>query len=163
LKVRPHVGLRATWFDQKFRSVGITGTGETTTFEAERIKQTFEGYGVQAGLWSEYSLGSGISLVGHFGGSIVYSKFRVRTAGLDGIIVDGEQAPLAASVGSDTFYTATPSLDYFVGVQYADNFCDMLVRARIGFEQHVLFDTNRFLSSGNLSGQGLTLGLDVGF
>jgi hypothetical protein len=64
---------------------------------------------------------------------------------------------------SEKFFTATPSVDYFVGLQYADTMCDMIVKARLGWEQHVLFDTNRMLFAGNLSTQGLTLGLDVGF
>lgn len=164
LKVRPHVGFRATWFDQKFRAVGATGSEETTIlFDALSTKQKFQGYGVEAGLWADYRLSCGLSLIGHFGGSILYSKFNVRTKEASGMIVSEDTTIFSATIGKDSFFTATPSLDYFVGLQYADTMCDMLFNVRLGWEQHVLFDTNRFLSSGNLSGQGLTLGLEVGF
>lgn len=169
LTVRPHVGFRATWFDQKYRSVIALTPGETTVSAvALSLKEKFQGYGVEAGLWTDYKLGCGLSLVGHFGGSILYSRFNVtREGALTTTVTIGDQPPVVVSStlirNSETLYTATPSLDYFVGLQYADTLCDMLFKARLGFEQHVLFDTNRFLSSGNLSTQGLTLGLDVGF
>lgn len=165
LKVRPHVGFRTTWFDQKFRSLSSIMLLDTTaSFVAASTKEKFQGYGVEAGLWSDYKLGYGISLVGHFGGSILYSKFKVRSFGSEGVIAaDGVVTETLLTTGTDCLYSATPSVDYFVGLQYADNFCDMLVRAHIGWEQHVMFDTNRYMTTGNLSGQGLTLGLEVGF
>lgn len=179
LKLRPHVGLRATWFDQKFHSFGaIEAIGlapRIAIFDALKLKQEFQGYGVEAGLWADYKLSCGLSLIGHFGGSILYSKFDVHNKDVMGMINLGD-APLNsktnnhknfvitdATIGKDTFYTATPILDYFIGLQYADHVCDMHFKIYAGWEQHVLFDTNRFLSSGNLSGQGLTLGLQVGF
>lgn len=178
LKIRPHVGFRATWFDQKYRAFGAAqsnGIEQETTFEfnALSIKEKFQGYGVEAGLWADYQISSGLSLVGHFGGSILYSKFNVRDRGANGFVV--LDVPLSSDIvnadleitnafsGRDSFFTATPSLDYFVGLQYADTICDMLYKIHLGWEQHVLFDTNRFLSNGNLSGQGLSLGLEVGF
>lgn len=168
LTLRPHVGFRATWFDQTYRGFGsfqgIESDIANERFDSLTIKQKFQGYGVEAGLWANYKLSCGVSLVGHFGGSILYSKFNVRRNGVSGIFQSVEDTLLTeASHDTDSFFTATPSLDYFVGLQYADTMCDMLYKVHLGWEQHVLFDTNRFLSSGNLSGQGLTLGLEVGF
>lgn len=162
LNVRPHIGFRATWFDQKFRSAAATFT--TRLFNAGVVREKFQGYGVEGGLWADWKLGYGVSLVGHFGGSILYSKFEVHGESVSGILsTDGVFTTDTVEFSSDSFYSATPTVDYFVGLQYADSFCDMLFKAHIGWEQHVMFDTNRYLSTGNLSGQGLTLGLDVGF
>ena len=164
LTVRPHVGFRTTWFDQKFRSVAALGdVAQTASFERFSVKEKFQGYGVEAGLWTDYKLGCGVSLVGHFGGSILYSKFKIKSSVVAGTSVLGEETITDLAFSSESFYAATPTLDYFVGLQYADTLCDMIFKARLGWEQHVLFDTNRFLSTGNLSTQGLTLGLDIGF
>lgn len=164
LTLRPHVGFRTTWFDQKFRAFGtLENVGDATIFQRASTKEKFCGYGVEAGLWTDYKLGCGISLVGHFGGSILYSKFKINSTVISGTIVDTAEVTAAVLFGSESYYTATPSVDYFVGLQYADTLCDLLFKARLGWEQHVLFDTNRFLTSGNLSTQGLTLGVDVGF
>lgn len=164
LTLRPHVGFRTTWFDQKFRSVGTNGDiTQTALLERTSIKEKFCGYGVEAGLWTDYKLGCGISLVGHFGGSILYSKFKIDSSVVSLTSVSGVETINALNLSSESYYTATPSVDYFVGLQYADTLCDMLFKARLGWEQHVLFDTNRYLSTGNLSTQGLTLGLDIGF
>lgn len=163
LKVRPHVGFRATWYDQKFRSAGANVVGETVTLTALSVKEKFQGYGVEAGLWGDWKLGYGVSLVGHFGGSILYSEYKVKGESITGVLGEDDFINPAFSFTKDKIFTATPSVDYFVGLQYADCFFDMIVKAHVGWEQHVMFDTNRFLSVGNLSAQGLTLGLDVGF
>jgi Legionella pneumophila major outer membrane protein precursor len=180
LKIRPHVGFRATWFDQKFRSFGAAAvfgedalTQTSVFFDALSTKQRFQGYGAEAGLWADYKLSCGLSLIGHFGGSILYSKFNVRdreafgfinqTTPITSEIVNAELNIINATIGRDSLFSATPSLDYFIGLQYADTLVDILYKVHVGWEQHVLFDTNRFLSAGNLSGQGLTLGLEVGF
>lgn len=164
LTVRPHVGFRTTWFDQKFRSVGINGdVTQTATIATTSIKEKFQGYGVEAGLWTDYKLGCGVSLVGHFGGSILYSKFKINSTAVSALVVENAETITAIDYSSESFYAATPSVDYFIGLQYADTLCDTIFKARLGWEQHVLFDTNRYLSSGNLSTQGLTLGVDVGF
>ena len=161
LKLRPHIGFRATWFDQKYRSFSFLSTTGAT--EALVLKEKFQGYGVEGGLWADWNLGCGLSLVGHVGGSVLYSKFKIHGDTLSGILVEDVLELQTLTSSSDCFYSGTPMIDYFVGLQYADNFCDMLFKAYVGWEQHILFDTNRYLSSGNLSAQGLTLGLDVGF
>ena len=164
LKMRPHVGFRATWFDQKFRALGATAPTETTVnFTALVLKEKFQGYGVEAGIWTEYKMGYNIALVGHFGGSILYSKFKIHGDSATGTTATDVTTLTEVLTTRNSFYAATPSLDYFVGLQYADSMCDTLFKIRAGWEQHVLFDTNRYLATGNLSLQGLTLGLDVSF
>lgn len=170
LKVRPHIGFRTTWFDQKLRILAsavtpiLDSTSLETTANATALKEKFDGYGVEGGLWTDWKIGYGVSVVGHVGGSILYSKFKVHATSITGVLdADLSIIPTAQAFAKDTFHSATPTVDYFIGLQYADCMFDMFVKAHIGWEQHVFFDTNRFLSAGNLSTQGLTLGLDVGF
>lgn len=174
ISIRPHAGFRALWYTDKQRAV-FTGTSSfgtedppTSTFESNvSFKDKFTGYGVEAGLWGTWQIGGGVSLIGHFGGSILYSKF-VLNEDIESVVVNtfteepSETIPFTTAF-TDTNHAATPTVDYFLGLEYADVMCDMSFAIRAGWEQHVYFETNRFFQAGNLSTQGLTLGLEVGF
>ena len=164
-KLRPHAGFRAAWMDQSYRTVGVVrseGENEDTIY-ANKLKQKFNGYGIQGGIWGDWEIGCGFSFLGHFGGSLLASKYKITEDSL--IIVEGSPDTFYPGQGRDSFWTATPTVDYFLGLRYADCFCDMIVSAHVGWEQHLFFNLNRLDGhcNGNLSTQGLTLGLDVGF
>lgn len=166
LRLRPHVGFRAFWFDQKYRvdasfvqPVNRAGPSEQSRFINGDLKQTFNGYGVEGGLWADYEIGCGLSIVGHIGGAILYSKSTVKQY-VETIL----STDLTTNDYHSTSKIGTPMLDTFLGLQYADCICDMMFFGRVGWEQHVAFDVNRLATGhGNISGQGLTLGLGVGF
>lgn len=171
VKLRPHIGFRATWFDQKlnFRSNSFLIDDDFTSDVAidAKWKERFRGYGIEGGLWGEWKIACGFSFVGHFGGAILYSKIRtidhLAVVSLAGPTSSPPIEGLVRACGSRTVWTGTPMMDYFVGLQYADCMCDMPIAARIGWESHVLFDVNRLGRDGNLVAQGLTLGFEVGF
>lgn len=163
LKIRPHIGFRAAWFDQNLRVSALSAIPGSPVTDVEAVlKERFKGYGVEGGLWAEYNVGCGLSIVGHFGGSVLYSKFNMNTNATGNLV-----SPVAANLGTiqacDSFCSATPTVDYFVGFQYADCMCDMLFSAHVGWEQRIWFDVNRIARDGNMGTQGLTLGLEVGF
>lgn len=167
LKIRPHVGFRALWIEQKLlinhTFVENVDTVPTTSINTAVMKEHFTGYGVEGGLWGSWELGWGLSIIGHAGGSILYSKFdthqRFVTTTTPAIAISSSTTTI-----HDTLHSGTPTADYFVGLQYADCFCDMLFSLVVGWEQHVVFDLNRIaLSRGNLVTQGLTLGCQIGF
>lgn len=163
-KLRPHAGFRAAWMDQSVRTAAAIlneGENEDTLF-VSRIKQKFSGYGVQGGIWGDWEIGCGLSIAGHFGGSLLASKFRINEQSVT--IVEGDPTAFYPAQGRDSFWTATPTVDYFLGLRYEDCLCDMVFSAHIGWESHLFFNLDRLNGcSGNLSTQGLTLGLDVGF
>ena len=164
-RLRPHVGFRATWLDQKYsynldNEAAQTATQFTT---AGKLSEKLNGYGVEGGLFANWNIGCGFSLVGHVGGSLLYSKITVTQTKTVGNVA---LATNVAFLGkSDTFRIGTPSLDYFVGLEYLSNFCETDLCAYLGWEQHVLFDVNQLFdyASGNLYTQGLTLGLNASF
>lgn len=165
-RLRPHIGFRAAWGTQTLNQVYAFDTtvigGPTTLFSHE--KEKYQGYGLEGGLWADYHLGYGLSVVGHVGGSILYTK--IKNHAQEFIFTAGATPPGIgfAEVHSGTQHTAIPSLDYFAGLQYADNFCDFDFNLHIGWEQHVWFDLSRLRGrNGNFSQQGLTAGLEVGF
>lgn len=170
-KFRPHVGFRAAWMDQKLRARGtypdLEGSELQTFFEeVALLKQKFRGYGIEGGLWGEWDVGCGLSLIGHFGGSVLYSKFTVeQNFALFTLLGENQEENLRFDIDlHDSFWTATPTVDYFLGLNYANCFCDMIFNIHAGWEQHVFFDMNRLsFNGGNLSTQGLTVGVDVGF
>jgi len=166
---RPHIGPRFFWFDHKVRLRADVAALSAVEARA-RIKDKLNGYGVQGGFWGDWKVGAGLSVVGHVGGSVLYTRFRkhVRSGASESSLSSSGSNSAAAIAGfdlRDRFWCAVPSFDYFLGLQYADCFCDMSVTARIGWEQHIWLDANQiFLSrNGNISTQGLTLGLDVVF
>ena len=176
-KLRPHVGFRAAWFDQnlKFNDAysytGATGNLDNIAItNAYSAKEKFTGYGVETGLFSEWNLGYGLTLVGHLGGSILYSEFKIKSEQnatfSESIILTPANITTATSAAfrKETIHTGTPTVDYFVGLQYADTVCDMMFSAVIGWEEHIIFNANRLnTDTGNLSTQGLTLGLQLDF
>ncbi len=169
-RLRPHIGFRAAWQNQNYHveSVLVTSTEATTQLSFAHLSNKFRAYGVEGGLWGEYNVSCGLSIIGHVGGSILYSKFEIdeRLSSVAQAVVGEERTITHVSVETDTVHDAIPSLDYFVGLQYADNICDFDYSIHAGWEAHVFFDMNRFDTTwarGNFSTQGLTLGLDVGF
>ena len=171
-KLRPHVGFRSAWSDQKLLAVGSfpveVENQELPNIQvlSTRLKQKFRGYGIEGGVWGEWNIGCGFSLVGHVGGSVLYSKFSTtQTQALVTFAPESNEGDLNFAVDvRDSYWTGTPTADYFLGVKYENCFCDMTYNVHAGWEQHIFFDMNRLSSNGgNLSMQGLTLGLDVGF
>jgi hypothetical protein len=164
-KFRPHVGFRAAWLDQKLRANGIFLEQPESTVLHSVFKEKFKGYGIEGGIWAEWYVGCGFSFVGHAGGSVLYSKFSLRDRQAVVSNVGSELEELIYSVSvCDSFWTGTPTADYFLGVKYDTCFCDMMFSAHVGWEQHIFFDMNRLSDNGgNLSTQGLTLGVDLSF
>jgi hypothetical protein len=164
LKLRPHVGFRVTWFDQNLRFSARSAIAEdplVQNYDA-KFSQKFTGCGVEGGLWGEWQVGCGLSVVGHFGGSVLYSKFRLheRAVASNLTVTPGD---VVIAYNCHSFRNATPTVDYFLGMQYETCFCDMLFSVHAGWEQHVLFDVNKIAHDGNLATQGLTLGLALAF
>ena len=171
LSLKPHMGFRAMWMDQKLRANqslsetqtldGITST-EAVTSQAV-LKERFKGLGIEGGLYIDWNMGCGFSLLGHFGGSVLYTKISsLGEANIQSSILN--DTPVTTRHSKNTVRTGIPTLDYFVGLQYTDHVCEMLVSGVVGWEQHVLFEANRLSANrGNLITQGLTLGLKVGF
>ncbi len=174
-KLRPHIGARAAWGNQKYHVastllVPITIDLVTedfplgTTTQYDHYKQKFQGYGVEGGLWAEYNLSCGLSVVGHVGGSVLYSKFNTHHRIEEATVTPTTTTLLSVDTDHDTIWTAIPTVEYFAGLQYADNMCDYDFSIHVGYAQQVFFDLNRMTrQDGNYSFQGLVLGADVAF
>lgn len=164
--IRPHIGFRALLMHQKLR---LDYTPDDSTIFSDvvafnKYTEKLNGYGVEGGLWANWNIAYGFSLVGHVGGSLLYSKYTLH----EDLVVTAAVAEFDLPNGSatDTIWTGTPTVEYFVGLHYAQTWNNFLISGHVGWEQRVIFDANRFRflrEDENLSAQGLTLGLAVGF
>ncbi len=162
--VRPHLGFRAAWMTQKYVAEGNLQipTFNGAQFVSMQFSEQFQGYGLEGGLWTDWDVGCGFSLVGHVGGSILYATFKIQEKA-KGSLTQG-QDPVFIFSQNPTIHTATPTLEYLAGLQYAMTYCDVVIAAHIAWEQRVFFDLNQISSyGGNFSAQGLNFGVDVGF
>lgn len=160
----PHVGVRAFWINQKLRFAGLVEGIETSTLVAAKFREKFTGYGVEGGLKAVWQFCGGFGVFGHFGGAILYSKHKVEEDVVASTLI-GELEPVDFLFADNHRHShfGTPVFDYSLGIQYASNFCDFDLNVHVAWEQHVWLDVNQIARCGNLSAQGLTLGVEVGF
>lgn len=174
ISIRPHAGFRTAWYTDK-QNANFTGVASnplvvgspTSTFEENaKLRNKFTGYGVEAGIWANWQIGCGLSFVGHFGGSVLYSKFTINQDVATVVITNESESTSTTNFSNtlhDVNHVATPTMEYFFGLEYADAICEMTFAIRGGWEQIVYYNTNRIFQAGNLSMQGLTLGIEIGF
>lgn len=155
ITVSPHIGLRALWSNQKF---DVRGANTDIQFGGQ-LKERIKGIGVEGGFWGEADCGCGFSLLGHIGGSVLYSDFtnhgKLR-------VTNGTNIKIQYK---DTIQLALSMVDTFIGVRYGRCICNRMVDFHIGWEQHLILDTNQYSinGGGNMTMQGLTLGGSVAF
>lgn len=139
--------------------------GTNTTFT--RLKQKYSAIGIEGGLWAAINFDCCVSLIGHCGGAILYSRFNVKNENEDAIISENTSTPTTFSHSKDIIWAETPVLDYFIGLKYDRPFCKTYMSFHLGWEQHLFFDMNRLQVGGNEFGNfsiaGLTAGLDCMF
>ncbi len=164
--LRPHIGFRACWLNQKYTIDSIISVEVDPAVNDDlftKFKEDFQGYGVEGGFWADWNLGCGLSLLGHVGGSILYSNFKIHRNIVATRITDTGDIDEFNAHSHDHFESASPTFDYFIGLEYTNCLWNMEYRAHIGWEQHFMWDINHIARNGNLSTQGLTLGAGFTF
>lgn len=163
LEITPHLGIRVLWMDQTFNVAATTipDIGDLVNFDAQ-LKSKFTGVGLGGGLSGAWQFYDGLSLVGNVGGTVLYSHFKSHgslTAGTD-------LAPAGFNSNYRESHHATiPTFDSFIGIQYVREVCGYAANIHVGWENHVIYQTNdfSFSSNGSTTLQGLTLGAAVVF
>lgn len=162
-EIIPHIGFRVLWMKQRMRFQGAAfpEIGPSQGTFTSQLKSRFTGVGLEGGLKGAWQVCSGLSLVGHVGGSILYSHFRNS-----GYIFTGVDGSNDFEVSyKESNHRGVPTFDSFIGLMYVSDVCGYLADIHVGWEQHILFQTNDFNLDGNGSTtlQGLTLGGSVAF
>lgn len=161
--LKPYIGLRGARIDQKLR---LGGFPNSTTFATtgENLagtdnKHKFIGVGPLAGLEVDVKVDQGFSLYVNGAISWLYGRNDVRLTNSTATIAIIDFCRIKNKINS-TFIVADASL----GVRWQTCFCtDKQFFLQLGYEHHRYFDYSRIGKCGDLSFDGVQIGLGVGF
>ena len=157
--ITPHVGLRGLWLEMHSKSHGTAGIPFGTTNQNFHFREKLNdwGIGIEGGLWMQWSMECGLSLLGHVGGSVLwYNERFTNSTQTSTTAAGGALLSNAISKFKTTTRTGTPTFEYFLGVQYEFDLCGYDLQFIAGWEQFFIdFEFYNF--------QGLTTGLGVNF
>ena len=176
LTLRPFVGVRSAWIDQKIDNdyKFETSVGATETAYSIDQRCRFWGLGVRSGLNTLWSLGCGWGIYGNAAISLLPGRFHIR--------YDQDSTTAAVTTEHDSkdhLNVARAVTDLALGLRWDKLTCDDAyhIAIRVGFEQHHFFGQNQFrnynydtsirpisrASIGDLSTHGVTAGFEFGF
>jgi len=147
----PHFGLRAAWVDQcylaRYGGSFSNADGVTQLGSEMSAKNDFWGFGLRAGVQTEWLLGSGWTIFGNAAGSLLYSKFDIDQSVPQGF--------LGYNVDND-FKQNIANVELLLGIGWGTLFCKQQYRVslRAAYEFHQWWNINhmrRFYSSTNWS------------
>lgn len=188
LSLRPSVGLRGALIKQTYNIDYFPGTGSTAfdgQVEQVRMHNNFGGVGLKAGLNTQWNMGCGFSIYGDSAVSLVYGAFDVDQSEQNGPQFTTNPTNTILHV-RDNFHASRAIVDLALGIRWEHQYPDSNnnVALSFGWEHHMFFDqmqmkrfttlndsatatstagTIIFNDGGNLSTQGLTVGLRFDF
>jgi hypothetical protein len=173
LSLKPFAGFRAAWIKQKldvsYKGVLFAATGTTTPVIRSKNHSDYAGYGICAGLDTNWKIWQGLSFFANGDISLLWSRFNNRqTAALaDGTVRDNVK---------DKLYTTLPVFDLMAGFAYEYDWEFVGFSVHVGWEEQLWINQNmldRYIDSsmkgvtqnskGNLSLSGWNFRLSVTF
>ena len=179
LTLRPHIGLKTAWINQKFNreysatDVEVSDPSSLTPSYftgavSKNQSQESWGMGIRFGLDPVWHISRKWGIYGNVALSALYQYYKTTEA----IEVTGFEQPIDGTVTTAADYTfrntkknnhtLTPVLELGLGLAYMTWFYDQayMLELRAGWEEQVWFNTNQLQdasSRGNLTLQGFTL------
>jgi Legionella pneumophila major outer membrane protein precursor len=179
LTLRPHFGLRTDWVHQKWNTSYRNFIG---TLPPTKVKVGYEdewfGMGLEGGLDTQWTLGSGFSLFGNMSGAILYGFHDIEFEDRDSPAQINTNSKGRYADGDSVYRISHPVLDMMAGVRYDHMFYNdrFHLGLQIGWEHHVYFSQNQFpvftddisqgtlvSNQGDLTFQGWTFGARFDF
>ncbi len=177
LTLRPHIGLRGSWFKQKYSATYLNGFTlfswvDNTTFNSW-------GIGPRLGFDSNWMIGCGFRIFGNAAFSLLYTYFDVKKLEEEFITTGGTAALTASSfvenkkMNSQVRSNAEASLGFGWGSYFSNN-C-WYIDLSLGYEFQYWPDANKdlrfvdssaagvFVSGGNLALHGVTFKVRLDF
>ena len=161
--LRPFVGIRAAWIEQKFKRNSFFSS-EEFGFN-ENFKSNFDGVGLRTGLNTEWKLGwCGLSLYGDAAASVLVGKHH-RSFHFGNSSSSSDEFAGSSDSSSNRFKTSHDGcrgvLDGAIGLRWKEYFsCDTIaLTLSIGYENHLYFGSRH----DELCLHGLTVGGKVAF
>lgn len=178
LKFRPHAGLRFANINDTL-SAEQTFTGVQLPFISQKghIKQNFRGVGVEAGLDTDFRICDGWSLIGKFGGALVYGNTHNRWKASNTV---SSGSFLQRGESKESYDNTRAFLNTALGLRWTTLVCDCyplvieaLWESNFLYGQHSYFlpdndqktgaDQYGIKRKGDLTLQGLTLNVAFDF
>ncbi|MCX6989339.1 MAG: Lpg1974 family pore-forming outer membrane protein [Chlamydiae bacterium] len=175
LTLRPHIGLKTAWINQKFHKeysatdLDFTGPNNTITLTGEiENKQSQEswGMGIRFGLDPVWHISRNWGIYGNVALSALYQYYstteKVSVAGSSSLFLLDDPIDFTFRHTKKSNHTLTPVLELGLGLEYMTWFYDeaYMLELKAGWEEQVWFNTNQFQSAtaqGNLALQGFTM------
>lgn len=174
--IRPFLGFRGARIDQKIHSGDGESSDSCSSFSfssssspfaddelfvssTRKNNQDFKGIGPLLGLEADWEFGCGFSFYASADISWLYGKHRVKFIESTEFIDAFDYCELKKHVDASVAVG-----DAAIGVRWKKCFCnDMQLLVQLGFEHHRYFDYNRLGDCGDLSFDGINLGVGLGF
>ena len=159
LSLKPLVSIVTAWIDQKYNvqydtmlGIGTLGDG---TFNKNTNKNNYWGSGIKGGMNTQWELGWGFSIFGNGAVSILYGKFDVKKTSEVNALAGGvliNKTPISL----DNFYLARFVTDLSLGMRFDYMFNDDRLHLGLqgGWEDHIYFGQNQFLTSTSMYNVG---------
>ncbi|NGX59911.1 MAG: hypothetical protein KR126chlam3_01071 [Chlamydiae bacterium] len=154
LTIRPHVGLRIAFIDQKLtikHKGGSWSEGDdqmklVNLFQNNEVEleNDFKGIGIRGGLDTVWNFGCGWALYGNSAFSILYGRFHIKHDEANRLA----EIPFSKTKvleSTNTFRASRFVADFTLGVQWSSLLCDCkyAFAAKLGWENHLFFDQNQ--------------------
>ena len=153
----PFGGIRYANIDQKLHSNFLSTTEGSSIISTGKFKEEFSGTGPLVGLEGDWSLGCGFSLYGTLSAAILYGTFHVNSNQTDEFTTGININHLRKNIEA-----CQPVVDAGFGLRWKTCFCkDRLLIMQLGLEEHRYFNHNQIGSYGDLSLDGISLGLSL--
>ncbi len=158
LVLKPYVGLKYAWLDQKYRV--FYDVFQSTTTLTIHEKQDYWGLGLRGGFNTEWHFTRNWSIYGNLAISELYGQFEVTRKD-----IEGGTTPGIALFVRNNFHTIKPVLEMALGVRYETFFSDDRYQLffQAGWEEQMWFDQNQFIDNGFRGSRGdlVFQGLDI--
>ncbi len=164
--VRPFVGVRGTWMDQKVRAHLTTFVAaesrEAVLHDNNKHTQNFWGVGPVFGVEANWALGCGFGFYGIIDGAVLYGRSKTH---FDDIEVAVDDTTVTTFTDIKNRHTVCQLAgDVSLGFYWEKTLCnDMLLTLQLGWEHHHYFDFNRLGETDDLSFDGLSFSGAIGF
>ncbi len=157
-EIAPYIGLKGLWMDQKLH---IQGSGLKSVGFKAKLSETFSSVGLNGGVQA-FIYFCGFTLQGDVGTSMLYGYFKDKNLLLSG--TEEEETISTYSFKNSQWY-GLPTFDASIELSYAKCLGRFNLEAHIGWENHIIFNTNNLsiAGSGYTSIQGLKLGGSISF
>ena len=153
----PFGGLRCAYIEQKLRTHFVSTVNGIPTISEGNSKETFFGLGPLVGIEGDWGIGCGFSLYGNVSFALLFGRFHVRSNQTEIFTTGINRNHLRNHLDA---YQAV--IDAGIGIRWTTCICcDRLLIIQLGLEEHRYFNHNQFNGYGDLSLDGLTLGVNI--